>query len=115
MLQSAQLVLGWILGACAVATCAIAAAGWVRPPMSRLWLDRAVLVGVGAALIAVVVGAIAGLTGPGPEDPLHLLYAALAVAILPVARAWGDAPRPGAMLLGGLALLGVTLRLFQTG
>lgn len=115
MLQSAQLALGWILGAIAVATCCVALVGWLRPPLSRLWLDRTVLGGAGVALLAALVGAIAGITGPGPEDPLHLVYAGLAVLVLPIGRAWGDEPRPGPMLLAGVALIGITLRLFQTG
>ena len=114
MLQSAQIGLGWLLGAMSLGTCLVAAAGWFRPPMSRTWLDRAVLVGTGTALVAALVGGLAFLTASGPGDPLHVLYAVLAVVALPVARAWGDAPRPGPMLLGGLVLLGVTVRLFQT-
>jgi hypothetical protein len=115
MLQSAQLALGLIVGAIAVATSAIAVAGWLRPPMSRLWLDRAVLAGTGAALVAALTGALAFATATGPGDPLHFVYAIVAVAALPIARAWGSAPRPGPMLVGGLVLLGVTVRLFQTG
>ena len=115
MLQTAQLVLGWLLGVSGIATCVVALAGCVRPPMSRLWLDRAVLLGVGVALVAAVAGALALVTGHGPGDPLHFVYAVVAVLALPIARAWGDAPRPGPMLIGGIALLGVTLRLFQTG
>ncbi len=116
MLQSAQLTLAWLLAAVAVGICLVALAGWRRPPLSRVWLDRLVLAGIAVSSIAAVLGALAFVIGDRPDDPLHFLYAVVSVAALPVARAWGESgPRPGVMLLGGLVLLGVTLRLFQTG
>ncbi len=116
MLQLAQLTLAWLLAAAAGGVCIIALAGWLRPPMSRRWLDRLVLAGLAISSLAAVLGLIAFVGGDHPDDPLHFLYAVVAVAALPVARAWGQSgPRPGVMLLGGLVLLGVTLRLFQTG
>jgi hypothetical protein len=115
IVETAQLILGWALGAVALGVGAIALLGWLRPPMSKRWLDRGVLAGSGVALLAAAIGAIAVLTGHWPADSLHLLYAGIAVLALPVARAWGDEPRPGPMLLGGLVLLGIAVRLFQTG
>lgn len=114
MLHSTQLVLGATLAVTATAVCAVALVGWLRPPISRLWLDRAALLGVGVAVLAVLAGGLAVATGSWPADPLHFLYAVVAVLTLPIARAWGEAPRPGPMLVGGLVLLGVILRLFQT-
>lgn len=74
---------------------------------------------VAAALLSALVGVPLLAGGPGPSDPLHLLYGALAVAALPGAAlvALGRPPRERAivMLIGTVVLLIVVLRLFQTG
>lgn len=74
---------------------------------------------VAAALLAAIVGLLLLIGGPGPSDPLHLLYGALAVAALPGAAlvAAGRPPRERAIvvLIGAVVLLIVVLRLFQTG
>lgn len=72
-----------------------------------------------AAVLAALVGGLLLISGPGPSDPLHLLYGALAVAALPGAAlvANGRPPREQAIvvLVGTVVLLIVVLRLFQTG
>ena len=90
----------------------------------RSAVDRAVLVVLGGVLAADVIGAALLATGARPADPLHFLYGATALLALPVAI-WVGAQRarPGASrvrrdawtAIGGLALLGIVLRLFATG
>ena len=83
----------------------------------RFARDRAIL----GVLVLVLAGAALGLvllaTGPGPEDPLHLLYAAVAALVLPVARFWEPLARRRslAVAVSGAALALLVLRLFQTG
>ena len=77
-----------------------------------------------AAVVAVlIVAAASGLvlmtTGARPTDGLHLLYAVVAVALIPLARSfvgrWG-ARRISGLLLAAFAVLGaVVFRLFSTG
>jgi hypothetical protein len=57
------------------------------------------------------------LTGGHPNDPLHLLYAVVALLVLPLARFWGRLEHHRALVLGvgGLVLAALVLRLFQTG
>ncbi len=83
----------------------------------RFARDRAIL----GVFVLVLVGAALGLvllvTGPGPDDALHLLYAAVAVLVLPVARFLEPLARRRSLALGvaGVALALLVLRLFQTG
>ena len=77
-----------------------------------------------AAVVSVfVVGAASGallmLAGQRPTEALHLLYAVIAVAVIPLARSFlaraGD-KRAAALLLVAFVVLGaVTYRLFTTG
>ena len=77
-----------------------------------------------AAVVSVfVVGAASGgllmLAGSRPTEGLHLLYAVIAVAVIPLARSFlgraGD-KRAAALLLVAFVVLGaVTYRLFTTG
>jgi len=77
-----------------------------------------------AAVVAVVVvGAASGLVrlaaGAQPADGLHLLYAALAIALIPLARSFfgrASGRGPTALLLVAFVVLGAVLyRLFTTG
>jgi hypothetical protein len=85
---------------------------------SRLWSDRLVLVVLGATGLAVLLGAgIAATSRPSP-DALHIVYGAVALVVLPIARHIGRAGsnrrRAGWLLLGSVAQLAVYIRLFQT-
>ncbi len=78
-------------------------------------------VGWTGATIAVgaMVGVLLYVTGPGPSDPLHLLYGALALVALPGA-AFVVSGRPArqraiVLLVGSIILLILVVRLFQTG
>ncbi len=72
---------------------------------------------------AFVIGAASGLvllaTGAGPAEGLHLLYAIVAIALIPLARSFrGRAKRRavGPLLLAASVVLGgVVYRLFTTG
>jgi hypothetical protein len=84
-----------------------------------LWLDRAILVTLAVIAAAVLTGLVVALTDRGPADPLHFLYALLALAVLPVARAVGagrsDRRLERAVLIGAAIGLGAVLRLSMTG
>ena len=82
----------------------------------RVALDRLVL----AALVVVPLASLTGLPAVGRlSDPLHLLYAVVALVALPAARyasRTGAPRRRAAWMLGGaLVMSGVVLRLFLTG
>ena len=77
-----------------------------------------------AAVVSfLIVGAASGLlllgSGSRPTDGLHLLYAAIAIAIIPLARSFLGRMRgrsAGAFLLVAFVVLGaVVYRLFTTG
>lgn len=76
----------------------------------------------GAVALLIVAGASGLLmlaTGARPADGLHLLYAALAVALIPLARSFlggADGRRTSAFLVVAFAVLGALVyRLFATG
>lgn len=76
-----------------------------------------------AVVAALVVGAASGLvrlaSGEGPADGLHLLYAAVAIALIPLARSFPGRTTgrgPTGLLLVAFVVLGAVLfRLFTTG
>ena len=77
-----------------------------------------------AAVVSVlVVSAASGLvllaTGARPADGLHLLYAIVAIALIPLARSFvgrASSRAAGALLLAAFIVLGgVVYRLFTTG
>ncbi len=84
---------------------------------ARFATDRVILGVEAVVLLGVATGGVILLTGGRPADPLHLLYAAVAMAVLPVARFWSRLARHRAIALTVAALLlaGLALRLFQTG
>jgi hypothetical protein len=83
----------------------------------RFAADRAILVALALVAVGIASGLIVLLTGGHPEDPLHLLYALVALAVLPVVRFWGGLGRHRMLALGvgGVLLAALVLRLFQTG
>lgn len=67
-----------------------------------------------------LLGATQALVGHPPRDPLHLVYGALATAVLPTAwwisRSRGDPTRTVRVLaIASVVLLILVFRLFQTG
>ncbi len=76
-----------------------------------------------SAVALLIVAGVSGLlmlaTGARPTDGLHLLYAAIAVALIPLARSFlggAGGRRAGALLLVAFVVLGALVyRLFATG
>ena len=76
-----------------------------------------------AVVSLIIVGAASGtvllVMGARPAESLHLLYAAVAVAIIPLARSFvgrTNERREGLVLLAGFVVLAaVVYRLFTTG
>jgi hypothetical protein len=85
----------------------------------RVWGDRLVLAVLATTGLAVLLGAGVAVSSRPPADGLHLVYGAMALAVLPIARyigrAGSDRRRAAWLLLGGVAQLAVYVRLFQTG
>ena len=117
MLADAHRILAaLVVAGAAIVLLVVIVAGVTRRPL-RFALDRAIL----ASWVIVAAGVATGLvilaTGGRPADPLHLLYAAVALLVVPVARFWRRLSGVRALAVGvGASLLGVlVLRLFQTG
>lgn len=73
---------------------------------------------VGLVLLAAVVGAARFASGARPADSLLLLYGAVAIVLIPLARSFrrGANLRDGVLtLVTVVALGGVLFRLFATG
>lgn len=83
----------------------------------RFALDRVILGVLLLLAIAVLSGLVILVTGARPHDPLHLLYAVLALLVLPVARFWDRLSdrRALAVVVGSVVIIALVLRLFQTG
>lgn len=112
-----HLYLAWLVVALVVVLGLVAGVGALRrsdaPPL-YVGIRRFVL---GLLGLQVLVGAVLLVIGHRPHDGLHLMYAALALAALPVAGALGrKSPRPALYEVGGaVVLLGIVFRLFGTG
>lgn len=92
-----------------------AALGGRQPPALYVPLHRAA---AGLIGLQVVIGALLFATGRRPQTLLHLVYAAAALATMPVARALARGSQGNArwyQLGATLLLLGLLLRLFGTG
>lgn len=112
-----------LVGEVAVVLGAIAAVWAValvltRRPVGSLFLGGLVWVGM-AIGIAAVLGVGTAITGGPPHDPLHLVYGALALGVLPGAAvaAAGRTARQRTIIvaLATIVLLIILLRLVQTG
>ena len=111
----------------ALADVAVAAVGlglaWsilcaVRPAIDPRVLDRYGILVVGLIAVGAAAGAAQAFGGARPGEDLHLLYGALAVGLLPLARSF--VPRtsrfPRWLTVAAYVVLGgVLLRLFMTG
>ena len=97
---------------------AVVALGWWRfGRPGRLAVDRAVLGAIVVVLVAIGSGVVLLVLGSRPADGLHLLYAAVALLVLPAVRfPAAFASRRGlAIGVGGLVLVALVVRLAQTG
>jgi ABC-type Fe3+ transport system permease subunit len=101
----------------AVGLAALAAIASTRP-LRRL-IDRLILAVLVVVGIAIASGLLLLVTGHGPTDPLHLLYAVAAFVALPVARfavpSIRTQRRMWILVVGAVVLLGLFVRLLQTG
>jgi peptidoglycan/LPS O-acetylase OafA/YrhL len=95
-------------------------AGWssaAQRPAAR-WIDRLILATLGAVALAVLAGLGVWVSQGAPTDPLHLVYGALALIVLPVARYLGRVGsirrRSGSVAVGCLVMAGVLYRLWTT-
>jgi len=82
------------------------------------WLDRMILTQLVLVVCAVVTGLLGPVGGRWPGDPLHFLYAALALAMLPFARYLGRGSEHSTVrwvLVGGVVQIGLFVRLWMTG
>lgn len=86
---------------------------------SRASVDGAVLGLLAAVVATAAVGAALPVAGSSPRDPLHFLYAVVALIVPPGARYAArsrDARRVGQFVAAGAAItLAAMLRLFMTG
>jgi hypothetical protein len=116
---AAPATLARVVAVAAAATLVAAIALRAGSAPARAWVDRAIL----GALALVALDGLLGLTlvalGHAPTDLLHVVYGAAALLVLPVARYAGRARelrRRALWVAGGsVVLLGILLRLAQTG
>lgn len=90
----------------------------LRPTMGRRLLDRFGVGIVVSLLGAAVAGAARLASGRLPTEDLHLLYAAIAIGLVPLARSFvaGSGQRAAWLMVAAyLVLGGVLFRLFTTG
>jgi hypothetical protein len=92
------------------------------PRAARRWaVDGLALAVEASVLVTGLVGPVLLATGHQPADLLHFLYAAVALGALPVtlgiamSRGAAGARRDRWLALGALILVGVSIRLLQTG
>ena len=111
--------LGLVVGLPTAALLVLGLVGWATGRWDRHAGDRVLLVALLLCSLAVVSGPLTALVAGLPPDPLHLVYGAAALAVMPVARYLGRAGEPrrraGWLALGSLVLLALLVRLVQTG
>jgi hypothetical protein len=115
---SLHLALAVVAGVLAALVGGLAIVGRLRGAMPRFAIDRTVLAAEAVIGLAAASGLVQLATGSGPHDGLHLIYAAVALLALPVGRAWRGlvrGPRTVPLVIAAAVLLGVLVRLAQTG
>lgn len=113
-----HVVLAWAAVAAGVALLVVAVATAAGRTASYRALDAAILAQIATTGAAAIAGLVLPLAGSTIRDPLHLVYAAVALLAAPIGRyaGRGDARRIGRYaVVAGLVVLGSTLRLFMTG
>jgi hypothetical protein len=111
--------LGLAVGLPTAALLLLGLAGWASGRWDRHAGDRIILLALLATVLAVASGLATALVAGAPADPLHLVYGAAALAVLPIARYLGRVGDPrrraGWLGLGSLVLSALLVRLVQTG
>jgi hypothetical protein len=113
-----HLALAWAAVAAGIMLLAVALATAAGRTASYRELDAVILAQLAVTGAAAIVGLMLPVTGSAIRDPLHLLYAVIALVAAPIGRyaGRGDARRIGRFaVVAGLVVLGSTLRLFMTG
>ena len=99
-------------------TLAIAGGALLAGRPAQPWLDRLILLQSALVIAAALTGVPGPFGGHGPSDPLHYLYAVLAVVTFPVARYLGrrsDKATARWVAFACLVQAGLLLRLWMTG
>ena len=103
----------------AVVSLGVAVASWASGRSARTLLDRLILLQLGGLVASVLVGWLVWLVNGPPRDALHLLYGIVVFVPLPLARYLGQAGSArraaGYLALGAAVMVGLIVRLFQTG
>ncbi|MHB8959071.1 MAG: hypothetical protein ACYDAN_05535 [Candidatus Limnocylindrales bacterium] len=117
MITNAHHLAAPLVAAAALVLLVIVVVGAARHRPVRFAADRAILLALALVGLGIVSGLIVLLTGGAPSDPLHFVYAVVALAVLPVVRFWDRLARRRALALavGAVVLAALMLRLFQTG
>lgn len=113
-----HVALAWAAVAAALALCVVAVVTAAGRTASYRALDAAILAQIATTGAAAIAGVVLPLAGFTVRDPLHVLYAAVALGAAPVGRyaGRGDARRIGRYaVVAGVVVLGSMLRLFMTG
>ena len=112
-------ILAWVVAVAAGALVVASVAMAVGSARSRLWLDRAILALLVAAVLAALGGIVVAITAGPPRDPLHLVYGAAALFVPVVGRyvvRRADRRRFGRiMAVVSVVTVGVALRGITTG
>lgn len=131
-MTTAHHVAGWAVVAVTAGLLVGAIWSWLASRRSdgerdhRFAVDRLVLIVLAAVGVAALQGLAVLATGARPGEPLHVLYAVLALVALPVAWALGGRAAAGArsgerrrrdawVAVSAVVMLGIELRLFLTG
>jgi hypothetical protein len=112
-----------VVAALAAVLGAMAGLGIARGRAMRLWLDRAVLALLVVVAANVALGGLVAILGAGgragPADPLHFVYAVVALLVVPVLRLEAMRRRSARVgwwvCAGAIVTLGALLRLWATG
>ena len=112
-------VFAWLTVVATFAVIVAALPGAVGRGSERSWIDRAILAQITAVVIGAGAGLIIAVTERGPSDPLHFLYAAVLLTLLPGVRyaVHNSTARrfAGWIAVAALIAMGALLRSFMTG
>ncbi len=90
----------------------------LRPTRDHRGIDRFGVGVVGLVLVAAAAGAVQFASAARPKEDLHLVYAAVAIGLIPLARSFiiGNGRREAWVTVAAYVVLGgVLFRLFSTG
>jgi hypothetical protein len=117
VIANAHQLIAPLVAAAGIVLIAVVVVASMRHRPARFATDRVILAALALVALGIATGLLVLFTGSRPADPLHFLYAGVALILLPVARFWGRLERYRGPALGiaGIVLAALVLRLFQTG